>query len=273
MRVFSAPGPVRCMLSAAVLSTVVVALPLPARSLDVTACGQTVPAGTVGVLVGDLVCPFAESITLERGATLQMNGYAVSAESSVNGHVGIACLAGRCRVEGPGRVSGFGGVAITGLDPSRLEVSDVEVSDSGIGILGNRLKLNNVQLRAHQDWGASADRLVATNVAAFDNPGYGITGKNLRLTDVSATGNGHDGVYCNRLRAERLTSTGNGGYGVRAIYPGVNTLKASTVTGNTTADIGAQRTPRLPGGTTCGTSRRLSEGSVDLGTWGVCTND
>jgi hypothetical protein len=271
MSVSPAPVLVRSLLAA--VAGVLATLPAPAYSVDVTACGQSIPEGTVGVLVADLVCPNDDVILLERGATLRMNGHSLSAASPEEGQVGIGCVAGRCRIEGPGQVSGFQGVAIFALDPSRLEVSGVQVTASGIGIHGNRVTLSDVQLSGNADWGASADRLVATNVSAIANQGDGLGGKSIRGTDITTTGNGGSGVRCNRIKAERLTSTGNGEYGVRSIYPGVTKLDESTLSNNAVADIGSQRIPRLRGGTTCETSRRLSEAGADLGTWGVCSND
>lgn len=80
------------------------------------------------------------------------------------------------------------------------------------------------------------------------------------------------GVNCNRVTAKRLTAINNALYGVRSIYQGNTKVLDSNVTGNGTADVGSQHPPRLAG-TTCGTSRRLSDAGSDLGTWSRCSDD
>jgi len=51
-----------------------------AQALDITSCGQTVPAGETGVLVGDLQCdPATRGVTLQYAATLDLNGHALVA--------------------------------------------------------------------------------------------------------------------------------------------------------------------------------------------------
>jgi hypothetical protein len=246
--------------------------PPRAQAVDVT-CGQTVADDTVGVLVADLSCPGSSIITLGRRATLQLNGHSLSATAPNGGQVGIACPEGPCRVEGPGQVSGFGGMAILALEANLLEVSDVQVSDNGVGIHGNRVILSDVQLSGNTDWGAGGERVVLTNVSAIGNPGDGITGEKIRGSDITTSGNGGNGVRCNNLKVDRLTAMNNGGYGVQSTHRGTTKLSESTLAGNAVADIGSQKRPRLLSGTTCDTSRRLSDGGADLGTWGVCAND
>jgi hypothetical protein len=257
----------------AAIAGLLLAMPTgPARAVDITACGQTVPDGEIGVLQVDLVCPSGDGIVMGARTDLQLNGHTIAAETPTEGQVAIACSRGSCRIQGPGTVSGFKGVAIAGLNRSRLEISDVDLHDNGVAIDGHRVTLTNVGLSANEDWGASGRHLVATNVTAVGNLGEGIAGRTIRCIDVVASDNGRDGVRANRLNAERLTATGNGGYGVQSIYPGRTRLEDSTVTGNATADVGSQRAPVLRV-TSCGTSRRLSEAGADLGTWGVCDSD
>lgn len=243
-----------------------------ALAVDVTSCSQVIPDGEIGVLQADLVCPAFSGIGLGRGATLQLNGHTVAAEAAVLGQVGIGCFRGKCRIEGPGTVSGFKGAGIVGLTPSKLEVRGITVQGNGIGISGDKLRLVDLDITANDDWGASGTKLEATNVASTNNGSEGLGGYGVRLIDVTVSGNGANGVNCNRVTARNLTATGNTLYGVRSVYHGNTKLTDSTVSGNGIADVGSQHRPKLVG-TTCGTSRQLNDGGADLGTWGLCTDD
>jgi len=122
----------------------------PARAIDITACGQVVPDGQIGVLQTDLDCGgtyntcFADAalacaadpactdtgcggVMLRNGATLEMNGHTVA-----NGIV--LCpyrVSRRCSVVGPGIIAGGYGL----LSQVNLSVSgglDVHGGHSGI---------------------------------------------------------------------------------------------------------------------------------------------
>jgi len=99
----------------------------PALAMDITTCGQFVPAGESAVLTTDLACartttwPFsAQGVTLDGGASVHLSGHSITGDG---GGVGVTCnpqsvRARRepCRVTGPGTVSGFelgiGGVGL-----------------------------------------------------------------------------------------------------------------------------------------------------------------
>jgi len=53
----------------------------PAEAVDISSCGQTVPPGAVGVLQADVACPSVVGVHLGLGATLDMNGHAITAGS------------------------------------------------------------------------------------------------------------------------------------------------------------------------------------------------
>jgi hypothetical protein len=234
--------------------------PLASFAFDITSCDQLVPDHQVGTLQADVMCVPGEGIALGRSATLQLNGHTVSTDADISfGMVGIACLRGTCRVDGPGEVSGFGGAS---------------AHDNSVGILGGRVQLFDVHLEGNSEWGASGDKLQATNVTASGNNGEGLLGNSLKLTDVVTSGNVRDGVRCSSVTARRLTATDNLGFGIQSVYPGRTKVVDSVVTGNGIgyADVGSQRRPNLKG-TTCGTSHRLSDAGGYLGTWGLCTAD
>ena len=65
-----------------VVWTAIPGLAASAGAVDVTACGQTVARGEVGVLLNDRDCstpaPGPAAVTLQNRATLQMNGHRVT---------------------------------------------------------------------------------------------------------------------------------------------------------------------------------------------------
>ena len=257
------------------LGVVGVAAPF-VRAVDITSCAQAVPDGDIGTLTTDLACYPDQGIVLGRGATLDLAGHSIRAAitppAEAEGQVGISCPNGRCRVRGPGIIASFRGVAIIGLDRTRLDVTDLDIHDNGIGVYGNRVTLRNVSLYVNTDWGASANALRAVEVDSSGNWGDGLVGDTVRGQDVSVTGNGGHGVNGNRVRLSRLEARNNVGFGVRSIYPGRTRLSYSTLADNGAGDVGSERRPALPN-TSCGISRQLSEGGGDLGTWGVCSAD
>lgn len=258
------------ILLAALLATV-----LPTRSalgLDLVSCGPDVPAGVVAVLQSDVVCPPGVSIVLGRGATLQLNGHSITAESEVAGHVAIGCVRGRCQVVGPGEVRGFGGIAIAAFQPSRLVITDVVVRNNGVGLNGDRVEASGTSFVANSSWGASAHVLRATNVSATGNGQFGLGGRTIRGSGISASDNLEDGLRANRISVDHLAATGNGRYGVTARFPGTTAVRDSNVTANGAADVASQGRPVVRR-TSCTTSRRLDSYGTNLGSWGVCSAD
>src|SRR6185295_58387 len=165
-------------------------LAAPARAFDITACGQLVPEGDVGVLQNDLDCGGDEAaghcldpaavacaedpactdtgcggILLRSYATLQMNGHTVA-----NGTV--HCPLKGCSIVGPGVVVGGYGVAATGT-------GTVTVS-GGLDVHGGEVGIASY----------NKGNLVLQDVTVSDvEDNWGIIGfRKLRLTNVTANG-------------------------------------------------------------------------------------
>src|SRR5262245_33788032 len=72
------------------------------RAADITACGQSVPAGRRAVLGADLTCPpGAPAATVGEHATLALNGHTIH-----GGGTAVLCTGRRCTIEGPGEITG-----------------------------------------------------------------------------------------------------------------------------------------------------------------------
>lgn len=253
----------------AVFGVLVAATPRTVAAFDVSSC-TTVPDGEVGVLTADLVCAHDEAIQLAGGAKLQMNGHTLTPEIPSAG-VAILCNGGKCSVEGPGEIVDFE-LGIVALSPSRLDVRDVDVHQSGVGVLGDRVRLTDVAIDGGWSFGVIANRVDAARVTVSNKGSDGIQANALQLTDVVVADNAVNGVSARRLKAVNLTAIGNGKFGMMASRPGVVKLADSTLTGNGVRDLATEHSPKLKG-STCGTSRHLSENGGDLGTWGVCAGD
>ena len=222
----------------------------PAYGVDITMCGQVVPAGETGVLQADLSGCSAIGLTLEDGAGVQLNGHAIT--SAADGVNGIVCQGG-CLVQGPGKISVDYGIVGNGhLRRQSLRVEDVDLEDNG-GVAVLSLK----------------SFVFARNVT--------VTG-----TGFEHVGNPPGGTIAihtyRGLFGKNLTVSNNGGWGI--IVSGRLKLIDSVVTGNngggTGIDIVAYRRPRLID-STCGksTGRRPKQVHpvLELGSWGVCAGD
>src|SRR5262245_51732863 len=115
----------------------------PASAMDVTTCGQFVPAGELAVLTADLACAraapcpiSAQGTVFDGGASVELNGHSITGDDS---GVGGSCTPqGRhtfrkpCRVVGPGTVSGFeigvGGIGV-------VEVARVTTRENIYGVV------------------------------------------------------------------------------------------------------------------------------------------
>ena len=120
-----------------VVWTAIPGLAASAGAVDVTACGQTVARGEVGVLLNDLDCstpaPGPAAVTLQNRTTLQMNGHRVTPPAPETYGFGIECSErGRCLIPGPGELTGelIGVLA----QQSKLTISDVVSHDIDYGI-------------------------------------------------------------------------------------------------------------------------------------------
>jgi hypothetical protein len=230
-------------------------------AVDVTACGQIVPARAVGVLQTDLTSCVANDVAVAVGdrGRLDLNGHVVA-----SGAIGVQCLGRRCTVEGPSEIRD---VSLFGIfipaDQGRLTVRDAVVRNSGqVGVfaMGSRprVKLERVALHGNGSGVVTSmsGSLSGKDVSASENRQWGVAaGKQLRFTrlEVLDTGVGQpdpgDGVICFSCAAALIDST---------------------VTGSTRKDILTFKKPRLVR-SSCGTSGRPSD--PDGTTWGICTDD
>jgi hypothetical protein len=223
-----------------------------AWALDITACGAVVPANEIGILQADVSgCPVG--VTLERNATLQMNGHAIMGSDE-----GVRCHERRCIIVGPGEIVGAG--------------MGIAYNDSLSGTRSNRIYVNDVVVRESRDYGIHAfGRIIATNLSvrnAMGGFGYGIYAFDLRGTNVSVTDNPERAIEIARLvQVTGLTVTGNGEGGLSATKID---LTDSVLTGNEDFDLLTPRRPRLTN-TSCGRSAGR-DGDMSI-SWGVCTDD
>jgi hypothetical protein len=204
----------------------------------VSSCGTVVPAGTVGVLAGDLSCAGAPvGITLARGATLQMAGFSIR-DTSLRA---LECPDGGCSVVG-GATSAItdcmgSGIAITST--ARLLRRGLVVSDlliEGCGGTGIDAPMAGV---------------VATRVRTSGHGAHGASAWSLRADDVTASNNGLNGLHVrSKLRGSALVAEQNGINGLQALEGRVRAAGV-TVRGNVHAGIAARRL-RLDGGDVTG---------------------
>lgn len=221
-------------LHALAMVVAVLLLPSAVPAADITACGQLVSAGEIGVLQADLACTSPilgcyrcpnggcfptgvactvdadcappdgrcselPGVAIESGGTLDMNGHAIVAPTLV----AVNCRSkGRCTVTsstGRGDVSSslFGILMRAG----KLTVSHVDVHDNSAGIFSPLL----------------ATKMTLTDVTADNNVYVGIRGDTVRATDVTANGNGLHGIEANgKLTGTNVVTNDNAGIGTFA---------------------------------------------------------
>ncbi len=305
-------GPVIRRTIALVLIAVLQGIAGHASAADVTACGQLVARGDVGVLQVDLDCtggprvcvnstltpcetaddcndPVAArlcaslGVVVGKGATLNLNGHSIAADGQTGYGVWCAEPNGRqtgnsvpCTVYGPGDVGG----GALGIGSSKLTIHDVSVHGARIeGIFGaDGVNAAHVTVDHVGEVGGgyagiyTAKRLQALNLTVNDNTGIGILAGSVRGTTVTANGNSGPGVQT----YGQITVTGltaqNNGEAGVYSYGG-GKLVDSVVTGNP-YDLLMHARPRVEN-TTCDLSARLPDKAqpVPTGTWGVCAGD
>jgi hypothetical protein len=249
-------------------------------AMAVSTCGETVPAGTTGVLANDLVCAGPVAVSVDAGATFDMNGHSITVTDLLA--TGVRCLRTSCTVlssvPAPGEIVGTGIVQVGvagagGLPPiptvRRMVLRNLSLHDLQSGVAAGGLVLaSDVTVSSCSSEGFVVRRLVVDNVTVSGNFSagirslVGITGSNLTVNDNEI------GIGTGRLRVRNLVATGND----EGIEASVATLRDSNVTGNTTFDVGTRlRPPRLIN-TACDRSENLE--TVPLGdSWGVCALD
>ena len=284
--------------------------PLTAHAREVKHCGVTIRANKTGKLAknvscgfsctadstvacsfdagqGDYVCPLAGSgctadkIHLGRNATLDLNGFNLSAafrstlvECSNEGP-------GSCTVRGPGTLVASKSVAVRG-HAQNVFLSDLAIQDSHGGV-------------------KTAGQLVASNVSMTGCVKGLTSGKRMRLADVTLAAScdvtsGKD-LFVDHLDGEVVVSAQGNVHGqdvflqqgwveaknvylanLHAPVASSNALSFSTrsvratgrvvLRGSLVSEIQAGTKPRLVD-STCRTSRNLAGDS----TWGVCVRD
>ena len=256
-----------------------------AGGVEVTACGETVPAGETGILQGDLVCSGNSgnvAITLESNATLDLNGFTLTAPDEDG--AAVFCSHRACtvvsRAATPGTLSGAStggfGIYANGSDTPtvrRVVIDNVVIRDVeywGVWTPDVRLvTASHVTVSGCQRYGIGAEKLVVQAVVATAN-GYGIAGRDgVRGTDVTVSGNLFFGIDATggTVRITGLRASANGKFGVFAQSV---RLVDGQLAGSGVADVASTvRRPHLVN-TTCETStNRFSEGTP----WGVCALD
>ncbi|MBY0274523.1 hypothetical protein K2Z84_04210 [Candidatus Binatia bacterium] len=271
-----------------------------AQAREVKRCGITIGAGKTGTLVRDVECGYRcstdrtvrcvferedyrcpvdptqscvpETITLERNATLDLNGFDLTA---AYGQDTIICAAGsrsKCTLRGPGNFFAWKGRAIT---PNGREIvlQDVLIDRDYDGFSGARsIRASSVVLRnCSSDMGADG-AVRATNVYLGGGCGL-IAGGDMFLRDVTIV----DGVWAKgtvRGVGVRSTDSSFGSVAGKDVFLSDSelgrveagrqlVLRDSTVERITTGDE-----PALIR-SSCDHSTRAD----GTGTWGVCSLD
>jgi hypothetical protein len=173
-----------------------------ARAVDITECGQVVPPRQVGNLVGDLDCTDTDSggVWLERGATLNLNGFGIIGSAESRSDAGVDCIAS-CRVNGPGTIIGFD----EGIDggAKKMRITDVDIVGSWQhGVEGDNVVLTRCTVSGTSDRAAVSgvlydrygrkSKIKIVDSVISDNAQHGVTGVKVVVRDSVIVGNGFD---------------------------------------------------------------------------------
>ncbi len=189
-----------------------------AEAIDITECGQIVPRGQIGTLVGDLDCTDPNSLSvdgtgvyLEKRSTLELGGFSLI--GPIASGDGVFCDS-KCKVNGPGSIMGFSkGILAAGR---LIRVTDVTIdgaSDTGMRVLD--LVARRCTVTGTGEWGIRGERVLIFDSDISGNAKHGIIAGKLRLVDVIVNGNGAGGVHVHssgrkpRLAAVDSVFTGN----------------------------------------------------------------
>lgn len=290
----------RRMLGAAVCALAIALTVDAAQARDVKRCGITIGAGKTGTLVRDVECGYRcstdrtvrcaferedyrcpvdptqgcvpETITLERNATLDLNGFDLNA---AYGEDGIVCAAGsrsKCTLRGPGNFFARKGRAIT---PNGREIvlQDLLIDRDYDGFSGARsIRASNVVLQNCSSSMQTDGAVRATNVHVGGGCAL-VAGGDMFLRDVTVADEvlAKGTVRGSGVRGTNRSSGWVGGKDVflvdsevaRAQAERQLVLRDSTVERITTGDE-----PALIR-SSCDQSTRLD----GTGTWGVCSLD
>ncbi len=244
-----------------------------ASAFDVTACGQTVPAGEIGELQTDLSCMGAFVVGVGAGGALHLDGHTLQSSGSQGVTDGVVCLSD-CVIEGPGTITATD-LGVQATSSLHMTLENLTIRNTDLGLVTDartRLTVSHVTIADNHTYGINSGVLSAVDLTVTGNGGTGIAlARTLRGEMVTVSDNGSEGIFAARVVVSNLTATGNGGSGVRA---GRASLKDSTLTGNdgfgAGIDVTTKRKPRVRD-TTCGKSQKIG---AQLGDdWGVCTGD
>jgi hypothetical protein len=237
------------------------------------------------VLQTDLDCEGGptSSITLERGATLDLNGHTIAFQPVSGGLGAIVGCDSRCTVQGPGSLVSLSGpplafAAIYVAERGRATIRDLAISGAASGVVAFNgiVRISDSTIDARQ-WGiATVSRALVENVSidVADPGGYCIgatdeSGSIVKGSDVILTGCPH-GIWASRqVKLDRLTAVGLGGIAVFSQHS--IKLSDSTVTGSGFLDLLSGRRPKLTN-TACDRSGVNGDDPLSE-SWGVCAND
>ncbi len=249
-----------------------------ARGMDVTACGQTVPAGQHGVLVADLTCPSGTGVVVGRRATLDLAGHAIAAR----GASAIECLGRNCTITssgGPGEISGTSLIDCIVTEPrTRLRLDNLHVHDcrtcietnpeyhSGQGAIVNA---SHVVVDHCADVGINVRVLHADHVSVTQARGWIALWSEMFLegNNITASDNDQIGIFATHLRARNLWANNNGRYGVSSF--GLVSIRGGEILNNGSWDLVARRAGLV--GVNCGRSIQSAQALTE--TLGVCADD
>lgn len=243
--------------------------------IPVTACGQQVQ-GT-GQLAADLDCTGSGDEAVKLNGTLLLNGFTVTGDAAFDV---VRCLAGACRVVGPGTVTG-GADGIRSDGGARVEAGAVVTGNAGDGLRTDKTaKVTEATVQGNGGDGVRSKGAAVLKGATVDgNGGTGVrTDGTANVQASTVQGNGEDGIHSEKVaKATKASQVKTNGFdGVRGLKV---QLKDSEATGNGThpacgvtddcADLASEFRPKVQGTSTCGTSRDTELG----GAWGVCAGD
>lgn len=239
-----------------------------ALAMELTSCGQVVPARERATLTADLVCAGGLAVELGARSTLDLAGFAIVNTDPLGRGQGVRCPKHSCTIVGPGEIRGFHVRA----EARRLEVRDVALRDGRIAIDAvARARLVDVTVDGFDVAGVLARRLDAERLRVSNvTVRHGLAAlsvRSLRGTDVEVVGNEGDGVLARRIRATNVIVTDNTGVGIvaRRLRLEGATLRDNDALGSGT-DLRSEKRPRVRD-----VSCTRSDGP--RGPWGVCTFD
>lgn len=238
--------------------------------VEVSACGQEIPAGRTGFLSADLDCPVAEgSIGVKIGnrGKLDLRGFTLSGGAATVAcgkvlAVGIAIVpvkGGKCEVFG-GTITGARYAAVVG---GQVTVRDMMIVDNtAYAVLAFHKTFVFSSVVENSPDGVQGNRKVELHGSTFVNADVN-SGRDALLDGSSVTGNRSFGVVGSRRIA--LVDSDVTGNGTQFDCGQVNHACADLLSGNP---------PWLDGASACGLSAKLPllGGNLQV-PWGVCTND